>query len=243
MKLAQKTLSLLLTVTALTGLMACGGGGGDSSDKTAPKLVSASTDTAGKTVVLAFDDLLSTTTAPAGAFSVAVAGANATITGVTANATGVTLTLGTAIAYGQTVTATYTAPASDATTSNAAIQDAFGNDAASFSSSAVSNKVANPNAVPAGVSVSLNGAAATPSANGEFTAAIGTKVTVQDAQSRLGNSSSSSKDASGNNAATSMSIHSMSATRYEVTVTNAPAGGLTSIEFSSVPYTLKMRWQ
>lgn len=244
MKSAQKIFSLLLTATTLTGLVACGGGGGgDSTDKIAPKFVSASTDTAGKTVVLAFDEPLLATTAPAGAFSVAVAGANASITGVTASYTGVTLTLGTAIAYGQTITATYTAPANDAGTSNAAIQDNAGNDAASVSSSEVSNKVANPSVVPAGITVKLNAAAATPLANGEFSAPSGAKVNISDTQVRLGSSSSSTKDAAGNTATTSTTIHAMSASTYEATFNNTPSGGVTTITFSNVPYTLKLRWQ
>lgn len=243
MKSAQKIFSLLFTATTLTGLVACGGGGDDSSDKTAPKFVSASTDTAGKTVVLAFDEALSATSAPAGAFSVAVAGANATITGVTASGTGVTLTLGTAITYGQAVNVTYTAPANDANTSNAAIQDSVGNDAASISSSAVNNKVADPNAVPAGVTVKINNAAATPLANGEYSAVSGAKVTVQDAQARLGSFSTSTMDSSGNSATTSMSISSMNASTYDATFNTTPSGGLTTITFSTVPYTLKLRWQ
>ena len=84
----------------------------------------------GATVVLTFTETLSATTAPASAFAVAVAGSTRTVNSVSASGTVVTLALASAVASGETVTVAYTDPSGN--DDGNAVQDAAGNDAATF---------------------------------------------------------------------------------------------------------------
>jgi len=103
----------------------------------APTLVSAAVNAAGTSLTLTYNEALGSTTASVGAFVVTVGGVTRTITGVTVSGSTVVLTLASAVLAGATVTVAYTAPTSDLGTTNNAVQDIAGNDAASFSSGAV----------------------------------------------------------------------------------------------------------
>ncbi|CAK6698317.1 FG-GAP-like repeat-containing protein [Synechococcus sp. CBW1107] len=109
------------------------------SDITAPSLVSAATSSDGAQVTLTYSEPLSTTTAPTTAFNVSVDGSAASVTQATTSGTDVRLGLATSILPGQSVSVSYTAPTNNAATSNAAIQDTTGNDAASLSATPVTN--------------------------------------------------------------------------------------------------------
>ena len=111
-------------------------------DTTAPALESAEVPAAGTTVALTFDEDLKTASAdlPAtSAFTVEVDGTPVTVSSVSASGKVVTLTLASdsTIEAGATVTVSYADPTSGDDT--AAIQDAAGNDAASFTDVAVTN--------------------------------------------------------------------------------------------------------
>lgn len=109
------------------------------SDITAPSFVSAATSSDGAQVTLTYSEPLSTTTAPTTAFNVSVDGSAASVTQATTSGTDVRLGLATSILPGQSVSVSYTAPTNNAATSNAAIQDTTGNDAASLSATPVTN--------------------------------------------------------------------------------------------------------
>jgi len=103
----------------------------------APTLVSAAVNAAGTSLTLTYNEALGSTTAPTSAFAVTVGGVTRAVTGRTVSGSTVVLTLASAVLAGTTVTVAYTAPTSDLATTNNAIQDTAGNDAASFNSSAV----------------------------------------------------------------------------------------------------------
>jgi len=103
----------------------------------APTLVSAVVNAAGTSLTLTYNEALGSTTAANGDFIVTVGGVTRTVTGRTVSGSTVVLTLASAVLAGATVTVAYTAPTSDLATTNNAVQDTAGNDAASFSSSAV----------------------------------------------------------------------------------------------------------
>ncbi|MCW8209398.1 hypothetical protein D8B24_20845, partial [Verminephrobacter aporrectodeae subsp. tuberculatae] len=116
-------------------------------DTTAPVFSSAAVT--GDQLVLSFDDTSNLDADPIhkpanGAFTVLVNGVANAVTSATveAQAKTVTLTLSTAVSHGQTVTVAY----ADPTTGNDAnaIQDAAGNDAASFAATAVTNNTPAP---------------------------------------------------------------------------------------------------
>jgi uncharacterized repeat protein (TIGR02059 family) len=119
-------------------------------DTAGPSLTTATVN--GNSMVLSFTDdgVLDAAHRPAPEnFEVMVAGQRVTVSGVTVNpsAKTVTLTLSTAVANGQEVTVAYNDPTSD--NDNNAIQDAVGNDAASFGAkSAVNNTPAPPTNPP-----------------------------------------------------------------------------------------------
>lgn len=108
-------------------------------DSTAPSFVSAATSSDGAQVTLTYSEPLSTTTAPTTAFNVSVDGSAASITQATTSGNDVRLGLAASILPGQSVSVSYTAPTNNAGTTNLAIQDATGNDAASLSTTPVTN--------------------------------------------------------------------------------------------------------
>ena len=112
-------------------------------DAIAPSFVSATVD--GNTLTLDYDEALSTMLPNQVAFTVTVNGSLATVNSVARNAVDTSkldLTLASPVAGGDVVTVAYTAPTADATTSNAAIQDLLGNDAATLAVQNVSNLMA-----------------------------------------------------------------------------------------------------
>ena len=107
-------------------------------DTSAPSLVSASVNGTLLSLAYADDDRLDVARPPAaGAFSVLVAGAPVAVSGVAVSADGVSLTLAQPVKAGQAVSVSYTDPS--AGNDAAAIQDASGNDAPSFSNVNASN--------------------------------------------------------------------------------------------------------
>jgi len=103
----------------------------------APTLVSAAVNAVGTSLTLTYNEALGSTTAPTSAFAVTVGGVSRSVTGAVVSGSTVVLTLATAALSGAAVTVAYTAPTSDLATTNNAIQDSAGNDAASFASGAV----------------------------------------------------------------------------------------------------------
>ena len=124
-----------------------GGGGGGSSlasvlDLRAPVLASsggAVLASNGTSLVLTFDEALGATTAAASAFTVYLDGNAVSVSSVAVSGSTVTLTMPNAISSDKVVTVSYGAPTFNIETNNAAVQDAVGNDAASFSNAAVTN--------------------------------------------------------------------------------------------------------
>ncbi|QNI62850.1 heparin lyase I family protein [Synechococcus sp. TAK9802] len=106
-------------------------------DTTTPTFSSAATSTDGSKVVLTYNEALSATTAAANAFTVTTDGAANAVTAVDINGSTVELTLTNAVKNDQTLTVAYTDP-SGSNDSNA-VQDSQGNDAASLSSTSVTN--------------------------------------------------------------------------------------------------------
>ena len=108
---------------------------GSQVDQTAPTYVSVANTTAGTTITLTYNENLSTTTAPASAFTVTNGADTIPVSSVvtTSGTRTVVLTLASPVGQGKTVTVAYAAPSTDATTANSAIQDVAGNDALSFS--------------------------------------------------------------------------------------------------------------
>ena len=110
-------------------------------DQTGPVFSSATVSTTGLTLTLNYNETLRDPRAPASAFTVLVNGSPVTVSSVAAsgNTTSVVLTMGAVIGSGKTVTVAYTAPTADNATTNAAIQDLIGNDAASLTARSVTN--------------------------------------------------------------------------------------------------------
>ena len=109
-------------------------------DGVRPALEGAATSTDGTGIVLTFSEELSATTAEASAFAVTVNGATASLSVTPAvSGTTVTLTPASAVATGDTVTVAYTDPSADNDAN--AVQDAAGNDAATFEAQEVTNNV------------------------------------------------------------------------------------------------------
>ena len=107
-----------------------------------PVFQSASTNSSGTKVILTYNEALSSTTAPTSAFAVVVNSSAATVSAAArgSNTSTIELTLSAAITTGQTVTVAYTDP-SGANDANAIQGDASGQDAASFTATAVTNNV------------------------------------------------------------------------------------------------------
>lgn len=109
-------------------------------DTTAPSFSSSAVNSLGTQVVLTYNEGLSATTAATTAFVVTVAGSSASISGVVASASTVTIAIGTIVKVGNSVTVAYTDPTSGNDAN--AIQDSGGNDAPTFSATAVTNNSA-----------------------------------------------------------------------------------------------------
>lgn len=112
-------------------------------DAIAPSFVSATVT--GSTLTLDYDEALSITLPDTTAFSVLVNGSTRTVSSVAlknGDTSKLDLTLASPVAGGDVVTVAYTAPAANAATSNAAIQDERGNDAATLATQNVTNLMA-----------------------------------------------------------------------------------------------------
>ena len=104
-------------------------------DSTAPTLSTATVD--GTTLTLTYDEALGTGSVPAvGAFTVTVAGAARTVSGVSVSGSTVVLTLSSAVTASDAVTVAYTVPTGGGANP---IQDAAGNDAATFAAQTITN--------------------------------------------------------------------------------------------------------
>jgi uncharacterized repeat protein (TIGR02059 family) len=106
-------------------------------DIVTPTLVSGAVNAAGTKLVLTYSEALGGTVPAASTFTVLVAGSARIPTGVSFVGSTIELTFSPVIQQGQTVTVAYTAPASGLATTNAAIQDLQGNDAATFADTAI----------------------------------------------------------------------------------------------------------
>ena len=106
-------------------------------DGVRPRPTAAAVPQNGGTLTVTFTETLSSTTAGTGPFAVTAAGATRPVSSVAASGSTVTLTLASAIAVGQAVSVTYTDPS--AGNDGAAIQDAVGNDAATFTQTVTNN--------------------------------------------------------------------------------------------------------
>ena len=149
-----------------------GGGGGGSSkshtiDLVGPKLIAGTPAVLaanGTELTLTFDESLSSTTAAISNYKVTVDGKTVTVSSRTVSGTTVKLTLANPISSDQTVLVSYTAPSPlDSATTNLAIQDTSGNDAATFTNqSVVNNSALGPDKTPPNFSsMSISGSQVT----------------------------------------------------------------------------------
>lgn len=123
-------------------------------DSTAPIYSSAQvTNSAKSDIVLTFSETLGAFTPAASAFAVS---GGKTVSSVARSGAAITLTVNSAYAYGDTITVTYTKPGSNP------LQDAAGNQTASFGPSSVTNNIAAPGDVTAPTVNSAAVANATP---------------------------------------------------------------------------------
>ncbi len=130
---------------------------GSTTEAVAPTLVSAAVDSTGETLTLTYNEALGTTTAATTAFSVTYGGSSRNPTARSISGSTVVLTLSPRAQRTDTVTVAYTAPTADLGTSNAAVQDTAGNDAASFSATSVTNSSTYDTVAPTFVSGAMNG--------------------------------------------------------------------------------------
>ena len=106
---------------------------GAPADTTAPSFFSAAVN--GTTLVLSYNETLNASAPAASTFSVP----GHTVTGVSISGQTVTLTLATPVAYGESVTVSYTDPAPATNDTTGVIQDVAGNDALSLGATTVRN--------------------------------------------------------------------------------------------------------
>ena len=232
--------SLSLALAASGG----GGGGGQTAalDTTAPKINSAALDESGQNIVLTFDEALGSTTAPSSAFKISAGTTSVPVGGVSIAGSAVTLKLDSTIQRGQTVLLSYNAPEASSAASNAAVQDLVGNDASSIINYSVTVPVApvveNPLILVAGVTPTLNAA-------GEYITSIGVKITITDTEGRLATVRADTQNSSGETVNTFQNISTLSNNKYEVSFSNTPAGGLTTLTFSRFEpdLVIKLRWK
>lgn len=118
-------------------------------DVTAPTLSTAVLDSTGKILTLTYDEALSSTTAPLGAYTVYEDGVSRIVTSVALNGDKVILTLAAAMEALKPITVSYVAPASSTSQTNSAVQDPTGNDAAALTNQVVTNNsIIGPDVVP-----------------------------------------------------------------------------------------------
>ena len=108
-------------------------------DTTPPVLSSAVLAANGTTLTLTYNEALNATTAATTDFAVLVDGSPTTVSARSISGSTVQLTLSPAVLGSSTVTVAYNAPSASNLTTNNAVQDTVGNDAPSFSATAVTN--------------------------------------------------------------------------------------------------------
>ena len=108
-------------------------------DTTAPVLSSAVLAANGTMLTLTYNETLNATTAATTDFAVLVDGSPTTVSARSISGSTVLLTLSSAVLGSSTVTVAYNAPSASNLTTNNAVQDTVGNDALSFSATAVTN--------------------------------------------------------------------------------------------------------
>jgi len=110
-------------------------------DTTPPVFVSAVLAANGTTLTMTYNEALgpTSTTAAIGDFAVSVNGSPATVTARSVSGSTVVLTLSSAAQGSAAVTVAYSAPSASNLTTNNAVQDTAGNDAASLTATAVTN--------------------------------------------------------------------------------------------------------
>jgi uncharacterized repeat protein (TIGR02059 family) len=111
-------------------------------DTTAPVLSSAVLDVNGTTLTLTYNEPLNATTAPTSAFEVLVDANLQTVSNAVVSGSTVILTLSPAVLGSSAATVAYNAPSASNLTTNFAIQDSVGNDAATLTATAVTNNSA-----------------------------------------------------------------------------------------------------
>ena len=104
-----------------------------------PTYVSTAINTAGTIVTLTYSETLSSTTALASAFTVTASGNTVAVSSVAISGSTVQLTLSSVISSEKTLTIAYAAPTASGATTNTAIQDVVGNDAASLTAVSFTN--------------------------------------------------------------------------------------------------------
>ena len=110
-------------------------------DTSSPSFSAAAVNSAGTQLILQYSEALSATTASASDFAVTVSGVSRLVSSVAVAGSTVVLTLASAVSHGQVATVAYTDPSGGNDAS--AVQDASGNDAASFNTSSGAVTVAN----------------------------------------------------------------------------------------------------
>ncbi|NBU37618.1 MAG: hypothetical protein EBS32_05205, partial [Actinobacteria bacterium] len=118
-----------LTTTSVTNSSTAG------PDIAPPTLSTVALNGTGSQVTLTFNETLGSTAPSANAFTVFSGNNVATVTGVSVSGNTVILTLSPVVSTTAELTVAYNAPTTNTSTSNAAVQDVRGNDAASFSGS------------------------------------------------------------------------------------------------------------
>lgn len=152
----QGTGEVKTTLTAIAAAVASINGGTVPSDTTPPTFSSAVVSNAAPTqIVLTMSETLAAVTPAASAFAVS---GGKTVSTVAVSGSTVTLTVSSAYTYGDTITVTYTKPGTSP------LQDAAGNQTASFGPSSVTNSIANPGDVTPPTASSAAVANATPTA-------------------------------------------------------------------------------
>ena len=113
-------------------------------DLITPTYVSSATDSTGTKITLTYSETLNAKTAVPSRFTVTSGGVSNTVTAAVVSGSTVELTLTTPVIQGQAVTVAYSAIASSTANTNEAIQDTYGNDAASLTTTTVSNTATIP---------------------------------------------------------------------------------------------------
>ena len=110
---------------------------GSTIDTTPPAYVSSVVNSTGSILTLTYDEAIYGTTAPTTAFTVTVNTVPVTVSTVTVNGLTIQLGLASTVGAGQAVTVAYSAPTSNTSNTNSAVQDAIGNDSVSLTARAI----------------------------------------------------------------------------------------------------------